>query len=118
MADDLPDIGCCPGPVENYWRGSYCRCCGKKLFVAGNIVIGCDRMRDEVIELGLAFDMVTAYTSLVAVEERISAEGPSSSRAMAAVLPQGGTAGPLRLLLGALLGVAGVAVFLLARLAR
>ena len=72
-------------------------------------------VRQEVVDLGLAFDMVTAYTSLVAVDDRPSAlEGARPIR-LATVLPRGGTAGPLRLLAGWALLLVGLGFLLLLR---
>ena len=34
---------CCRQPVENYWRGTHCRCCGSQLQRAGAFVVGCNR---------------------------------------------------------------------------
>jgi len=67
-------------------------------------------VRTDVIELALDFHLVTRYTSLVAVEERPSALGTSRTVRTAAALPLGGTDNPLKLLIGALLFVAGLLV--------
>ena len=67
-------------------------------------------VRTDVIELALDFHLVTRYTSLVAVEERPSALGTSRTVRTAAALPLGGTDNPLKLLIGALLSVAGLLV--------
>lgn len=34
---------CCGQPVQNYWRGSHCRCCGAELQAAPGIIVGCNR---------------------------------------------------------------------------
>jgi len=72
-------------------------------------------VRAEVVDLGLAFSMVTAYTSLVAVDDRASALGSPRSIRLASVLPRGGTNGPLRLLAGWVLVVVGLGFLLLLR---
>jgi Ca-activated chloride channel family protein len=69
-------------------------------------------VRTEVVDLGLRFKLVTAYTSLVAVEESPSAIGPSRRMRIAASLPSGGTDNPLRLTLGWLLVGAGLLLFI------
>ena len=65
-------------------------------------------VRAEVIDVALDFNLVTAFTSLVAVEEVPTALGPSHPWRRAAALPQGGTSGPLRLRLGLLLCTLGL----------
>jgi Ca-activated chloride channel family protein len=65
-------------------------------------------VRTDVVELALDFHLVTRYTSLVAVEQRPSALGPSRSVRTAAALPLGGTDNPLKLLTGLLLVAAGL----------
>jgi Ca-activated chloride channel family protein len=65
-------------------------------------------VRDEVVDLGLGFHLVTAYTSLVAVDDLADAVGPARPVRIASALPRGGTDGPMRLLLGWLLLVAGL----------
>lgn len=72
-------------------------------------------VRTEVVDLGLAFNMVTAYTSLVAVEDRASALGSARPFRLASVLPRGGTNGPLRLLAGWVLVVVGLGSLLVLR---
>ncbi|MDX1388264.1 MAG: VWA domain-containing protein, partial [Acidobacteriota bacterium] len=82
-----------------------------------------DVVRDAVIAVSLDFQLVTRYTSLVAVEDFASALDPSKSVRVAnalpkgsqlmGVLPQGGTGRPLLVLIGALLALGG-AVFLIA----
>ena len=34
---------CCGRPVQNYYRGQYCRCCGARLQADGTFVVGCNR---------------------------------------------------------------------------
>lgn len=34
--------GCCGDPVNDYWKGKFCRCCGQSI-ILGNLVIGCGR---------------------------------------------------------------------------
>ena len=84
---------------------------------------GADEMADEmavrasVISLGKSFHLVTRYTSLVAVEEFASAFEPARSVQAANLLPsgsettltlpRGGTLGPLLMLIGLLLILAG-----------
>jgi len=85
-------------------------------------------VRDRVVELAKAFRLVTNYTSLVAVEEIPTAERtgkrvrvangfPCGSRSLCDSLPQTGTSGPLLLLLGLSLALAGSLGAWLARLA-
>jgi Ca-activated chloride channel family protein len=74
-----------------------------------------DGVRADVVDLALAFDLVTKYTSLVAVDDTPTALGPSRSTRMASALPQGGTGGPLRLLVGFLLAGVGTAIYFLLR---
>jgi Ca-activated chloride channel family protein len=68
-------------------------------------------VRREVIDVGLDFNLVTAYTSLVAVEETPSANGGSRTLRSSSALPMGGTSGPLRLRLGLVLTALGLALF-------
>jgi Ca-activated chloride channel family protein len=75
-------------------------------------------VRAEVVDIGLDFKLVTAYTSLVAVDDRPSALGASRQTRVATALPQGGTDGPLRRLLGFVLVAIGLSILLLAKLAR
>jgi hypothetical protein len=35
-------VPCCGPAVQNYWHGSYCRCCGASILI-GNLVVGCGR---------------------------------------------------------------------------
>jgi Ca-activated chloride channel family protein len=72
-------------------------------------------VRAEVVDLGLAFHMVTAYTSLVAVDDRASAIGNARPVRLASVLPRGGTDGPLRLIAGWVLVLVGLGFLLLLR---
>jgi Ca-activated chloride channel family protein len=72
-------------------------------------------VRNEVVELGLGFNLVTRYTSLVAVEERPSALGPARTTRMAAALPVGGTDNPLKRLAGVVLAGIGLLVLMLVR---
>ncbi len=82
-----------------------------------------DVVRDQVVETGLAFGLVTAYTSRVAVEEAVSADAPAHPCRLPSGLPEGteflpglprgGTSRPLLRLLGVaalLIGAAGVAL--------
>jgi Ca-activated chloride channel family protein len=76
-----------------------------------------DTIRKEVIALSRAFQIVTRYTSLVAVEEFPTAVDharqvsvPNGGR-----LPRGGTAEPLILALAVLLTIVGGTLLLLAR---
>jgi Ca-activated chloride channel family protein len=74
-----------------------------------------ETVRAVVIELALEFNLVTRYTSLVAVEERPTAMGASRAMRTAAALPQGGTDNPLKLLLGALLSTLGLSALIAIR---
>jgi len=82
-----------------------------------------DDVRAQVVETGLAFGLVTAYTSRVAVEEAVSADAPVHPCRLPNGLPLGsefmpslpntGTSRPLLRLLGALallIGTVGIAV--------
>jgi len=82
-------------------------------------------IRAEVIEVARAFNLVTRYTSLVAVEELRTATGewttraipaglPRGSTLLGATLPQGGTHGPLMVVAGLLLLILATALYLLA----
>jgi Ca-activated chloride channel family protein len=63
-------------------------------------------VRKEVVDLALVFKLVTAYTSLVAVDQSATALGEAKSVRIANALPAGGSDNPLRRLLAvALLGV-------------
>ncbi len=73
-------------------------------------------VRAEVVDLALDFDLVTAYTSLVAVEELATALDTPRTMRLAGTLPQGGTSRPLRLLLGWLLAGSGLTLFAIGRL--
>jgi Ca-activated chloride channel family protein len=77
-------------------------------------------VRREVVAVGLAFDLVTRYTSLVAVEDIVSTAGdPASLRVPSAlpagselgVLPVGGTLRPLLRLVGLSIALAGLLVW-------
>ena len=66
-------------------------------------------VRRQVVTVGTAFNLVTRYTSLVAVEEAVTAEGPCRTVRMPNTLPsgsqllglpRGGTLGPLHRLVG------------------
>ena len=72
-------------------------------------------VRAEVIDVALDFGLVTKYTSLVAVEQTPTALGASRPVRLASALPQGGTDGPLRLLLGLVLLGSGAALLVLFR---
>lgn len=78
-------------------------------------------IREQVVETGLAFGLVTAYTSRVAVEEAVSADAPAhpcrlpnglpAGTEFLPGLPSGGTSRPLLRLLGVaalLIGAAGI----------
>jgi len=75
-------------------------------------------VRTEVIDVGLDFNLVTAFTSLVAVEEVPTALGPSHPLRSAVALPSGGTTGPLELRLGLLLSALGLCLFALRAVRR
>jgi Ca-activated chloride channel family protein len=75
-------------------------------------------VRAEVVEIALAHNLVTRYTSLVAVDETASAEGPSRPMRLAAALPVGGTSDPLRRLLGGALALIGLGLLALLRAGR
>ena len=85
-------------------------------------------VRAEVLPLALEFGLVTPYTSLVAVEERPTALGPSVPAPAAGVvpgsagellaLPQGGTLDPLWLRAGLLLLLFGLLLGTQRRLVR
>jgi Ca-activated chloride channel family protein len=68
-------------------------------------------VRQEVVAVALGFDLVTRFTSLVAVEEFPSADGtwrtrhvpgalPDGSTLLDGSLPHGGTSGPLMVIVG------------------
>jgi hypothetical protein len=69
-------------------------------------------VRTAVIDVGLDYGLVTAYTSLVAVEQVPTALDASHAVRRAAALPMGGTDGPLRLRLGLLLGALGLGLLI------
>ncbi len=76
-----------------------------------------ETIRKEVIAVSRTFQIVTRYTSLVAVEEFPSAvdQARQVSVPNGGRLPRGGTAEPLILALALLLTIAGGTLFLLAR---
>ena len=76
-----------------------------------------EAIRKEVIAVSRTFQIVTRYTSLVAVEEFPTAvdQARQVSVPNGGSLPRGGTAEPLILALAMLLTVAGGTLFLLAR---
>jgi len=67
-----------------------------------------EAVRTAVIDVGLDFGLVTAYTSLVAVEQVPTALDASHTERRAAAMPLGGTDGPLRLRLGLILAALGL----------
>ncbi len=82
-------------------------------------------VRSEVIEVARVFNLITRYTSLVAVEEFRTATGDWTTRPIPAglplgssragvTLPQGGTNGPLMLVAGLLLLTVAAVLYLLA----
>jgi hypothetical protein len=86
-------------------------------------------VRERVVDVGIAFHLVTRYTSLVAVEELRTAEAaakrvrmanalPHGSQLLGGGLPHGGTSAPLGILLGASLVLAGLASLAAARIFR
>jgi len=84
-----------------------------------------DKVREQIVGLATRFNLVTRFTSLVAVEETPTAAGPATAVAVAnalppgglqdGALPQGATSGPLLLRVGLLLVLLGAAVVGLAR---
>lgn len=64
-------------------------------------------IRKAVLDIALPFQLVTPYTSLLAVEERPTALGDAVPVRLANALPQGGTLDPLLLRIGILLTLAG-----------
>jgi Ca-activated chloride channel family protein len=68
---------------------------------------GVELVRPRVIEVSKRFHIVTAFTSLVAVEEFSSVTGEARTVLASGRLPRGGTDGPLILLVGILLTSAG-----------
>jgi len=70
-------------------------------------------VRREVVDVALAFGLVTSYTSLVAVEEVPTALGTARPARLAGALPAGGTNNPLRLRLGLVLTAAGLGLLAL-----
>lgn len=82
-------------------------------------------IRAEVIDVARAFNLVTRYTSLVAVEELRTASGewttrtipsglPRGSTLLGATLPQGGTNGPLMVFTGLVLLILATVLYFLA----
>jgi Ca-activated chloride channel family protein len=84
-----------------------------------------DRVRESVVEVATRFNMVTRYTSLVAVEDAPTATGEATPHALANALPpggqpdgslpMGGTSGPLYVTLGFLLALLGLSLVGLGR---
>jgi Ca-activated chloride channel family protein len=87
-----------------------------------------EEVRPQVVELAREFNLMTPYTSLVAVEELATAAGPSRACRVASARPfgsqlggelaQGGTDGPLLTLVGLSLTAVAVAIAWAARLTR
>jgi len=87
-----------------------------------------DSVRRDVVTVGIAHHLVTPYTSLVAVEERVTAEGAAVRAPVANALPQGsellgslpsgGTSAPLLRLVAALLAAIGAGTLWAARRER
>jgi Ca-activated chloride channel family protein len=87
-----------------------------------------EMVRPEVIDVATKFNLVTRYTSLVAVEQVPSADGRWTTRHVANAsprgsvflgeLPRGGTSGRLLLLAGLLLTSIGISLSLAWRMAR
>lgn len=87
-----------------------------------------DTIRPRVVETGVRHHLVTRYTSLVAVEERITARGEARTASVAnalprgsrllGTLPQGGTLDRLRRLVAGLLLILGAGSFGLYRWGR
>jgi len=86
-------------------------------------------VRSNVVATGLEHHLVTQYTSLVAVEEIVTAQGPArgakvanalphGSQLLSGTLPKGGTDGPLRQALGWASCVLGAAMLALRRRMR
>ena len=67
-------------------------------------------LKEEVIEIALEFNQVTAFTSLVAVEQTPTAIGNTLRRNQTASLPQGGTLDPIKKRLAMLFGLLGIGV--------
>ena len=66
-----------------------------------------DKVRRQVVDLSKKFNVVTPFTSLVAVEEFSSANSEARTVKVPGTLPAGGTLEPLLLLLGILATVVG-----------
>jgi Ca-activated chloride channel homolog len=84
-------------------------------------------IRAQVIETATPFNLVTKYTSLVAVDRTPVADQPPQRRQLPNTLPRGsrlgdlpagGTLGPLRLLMGSLLGLLALTLYLVSRRGR
>jgi Ca-activated chloride channel family protein len=65
-------------------------------------------VRASVIDLGLAFHLVTAYTSLVAVEHYVGELSDGLEPALRHTLPRTGTLGPLKKRIALLFAVVGI----------
>lgn len=84
-----------------------------------------DRVRAAVVDVATRFNLVTRYTSLVAVEDTPTAKGPATPHTLANALPpggqpdeslpMGGTSGPLCSTLGLLLALLGLSLVGLGR---
>jgi Ca-activated chloride channel family protein len=72
-----------------------------------------ESVRSDVTRIGLWFGMVTPYTSLVAVDDRITAESRGTPTAAGAILPSGGSGRPGRRALGWALASLGAGLLLL-----
>jgi hypothetical protein len=70
-----------------------------------------DFVRGEVVDVALDFNLVTLYTSLVAVDHGQVDTQLASAQRIAAVLPQGGTDAGLRWLVGWILLAVGGALW-------
>jgi Ca-activated chloride channel family protein len=74
-----------------------------------SLASGADRekVRQEVVALGTSFSIVTPFTSFVAVDVTARVSPATTGER----LPQGGTDGPLRLLLASMLAILGFALW-------
>jgi Ca-activated chloride channel family protein len=70
--------------------------------------VAVQEVRRDVVDIALDFNLVTRFTSLVAVEERPTALGDPREMRLAGALPRGGTLRPLRLRIGLILSLAGL----------
>jgi len=77
-----------------------------------------ETVRSDVIELAMAFKLVTPYTSLVAVEEVPSGAGPLSTARLGQALPHGATSNRLRTRIGLALIAVGLCLTGVIRLLR